>query len=191
MAEPDDTGVPDTPRERARRQVCALFDDAVAEEGARGARDAALVSVLVGAGVESARAASLPLEAWDPDTGILRWRTGAEAPDDDGGTTAARRATEGARAALATWIEVRGDASGPLLLRVDADGEVGAEPLTPADVDRILAARARSAGVRAGPTEALRRLYDSPWWEDASPPAPSGEAGRGREEREPAVEGDP
>lgn len=174
MAENEETGAPDAPRERARRQVCALFDDAVAEDGARGARDAALVSVLLGAGVGSNRAVSLPLEAWDPDTGILRWRTGAEGPDDGGGTAAARRATEGARSALETWIAVRGDAPGPLLLRVDADGEVGEEPLTPADVDRILAARARSAGVRTDPTEALRRLYDSPWWKDAPPPVSSG-----------------
>lgn len=174
MAENEENGIPDTSRERARRQVCALFDDAVAEDGARGARDAALVSVLLGAGVPSARVASLPLEAWDPDTGILRWRTGTEAADDGEGAAAARRATEGARSALETWIEERGDAPGPLLLRVDADGGVGEEPLTPADVDRILAARARSAGTSVAPAKTLRRLYDSPWWEDASSPAPSG-----------------
>lgn len=187
----EEADTPGAERERARRRVCALFDDAVAEGGVRGTRDAALIAVLLGAGVPPARAVALPLDAWDSGTGTLRWRSAPEGGGDAPGEVEARRAIEGARAALEAWIGRRGDASGPLLCRVDAEGVAGREPLAPADVDRILAARARSAGVRAGRTDALRRLYDSPWWEDAVPPDPAGGTDRRRREREPAVDGDP
>lgn len=168
----------ETPRRQARRRVCALFDDSVAEGSPRGRRDAALVSVLFGAGVPRATAVGLPLQAYDPTTGILSWRragTGPERNGPDGRRHALvrRRAVEGARAALDGWREVRGEAEGPLLCPVGADGRPTREPLTPEDVGRILAERARRAEVRTGSTDALRRLYVSPWWKEVSPAAPA------------------
>ncbi len=174
-------------RRDARRRVCALFDDAVADDGPRGRRDAALVSVLFGAGVPAATAASLPVSAWDPAAGVLAWRREADEPaegaapqepaDDSGDGPAAtvrRRAVEGAREALDRWLEVRGTTPGPLLCRLEDGGRPTCEPMEPADVRVVLQARARSAGVRTGSTGALRRLYESPWWEEVPRRSPDG-----------------
>lgn len=158
---------PETARRRARRRVCAIFDDAVDDGTARGRRDAALVSILLGAGVPRTTALALSRQAYDPETGILAWPRGSGA-----GPTVRHRATEGAREALDRWRAERGEAPGPLLCRIDDGGRPTGEPLDPASVDRILADRARRAGVRPGAWEALRRLYESPWWEEVSRSAP-------------------
>mgnify|MGYP006281056329 CR=1 FL=1 len=159
----------DAARRRARRRVCALFDDAVDEGTARGRRDAALVSILLGAGVPRTTALALSPEAYDPETGILAWPRGPGARP-----RIRRRAVEGAREALGRWRSVRGEVPGALLCRLDDGGTPTGEPLDPAAVDRILEDRARRAGVRAGSVDALRRLYDSPWWEEVSRSAPGG-----------------
>lgn len=156
---------PDT----ARRRVCAIFDDAVDDGTARGRRDAALVSVLLGAGLRRATALALSPKAYDPGTGILAW-----SPGSGGETRHRRRAVEGAREALDRWRAVRGETRGPLLCRIDDEGTPTGEPLDPAEVDRILEDRARRAGVRATPVDALRRLYDSPWWREVSRSVPGG-----------------
>lgn len=154
----------------AHERVCALFDASTADDRPLGRRDAALISVLFGAGVPRATALDLPLDAYDPSTGLLRWpRSGA---------VGVRRAVEGAREALRAWLDLRGEAPGPLLCRLDRHGEPVLAPIAPHDVPRILARRAREADVRTGSTDALRRHYDSPWWREVPRSEPDGRAGR-------------
>lgn len=161
-------------RRETRRRVCAVFDHAAADPSARGRRDAALVSVLFGAGVPRAVARVLTIDAWDPASATLAWR-----PDRKGGggrreDTIRRRATDGARRALEAWRDVRGTEPGPLLCPLDRAGEPLLRPLAHAEITRILQARVDEAGVRTWSARAFRRRYDSPWWEEASRRTPAG-----------------
>lgn len=165
----------ETARRRAHRQVCTVFDDCVADDSARGRRDAALISVLYGAEVAGRTAVALPRDAYDASTGVLTWPAGTSHPageessDREARSEAgvhARRAVSGAREALEAWLEVRGDGPGPLLCRVGEGGKPVPEPLSVGRAVRILEERARLAGMRTWPADAARRLYDSPWWEE-------------------------
>lgn len=170
---------------RATRRICALFDRCREEGGARGTRDAALISVLFGAGVAREVAVALPVGAYRPATGILTWRRSpAPPPRPDAGPPATdpvgrlqrRRAVSGARSVLDDWIGIRGRGPGPLMCRLIGEGVSAAPwPLTPDDVSRILEVRARAAGVRAFSVSAFRHLYDSPWWEEVPPGGPAGQ----------------
>lgn len=166
---------------RARRRVCALFDAcrAVAEgepgevpslatlraspaARAIAARDAALVSVLFGAGVPRRTALAVPVEAYDPATGRL---------EAEGGTASV--AVDGAREALDGWLALRGPEPGPLLCRVTPSGEPRPRRLAPDDVDRLFSRWAERAGIEPYDPDAdppvFRRLYRSPWWKPAEP----------------------
>lgn len=166
-------------------RMCAIFDACTADDTPRGRRDAALVSVLFGAGVPRAVALALPLAAYDPASGVLAWRL----PDADGRAGSGdgvrrRRAVEGARRALAAWLRDRGEEPGPLITRIDGDGRPTRARLAPPDVDRVLDARARRAGVRTWSSDAFRRHYDSPWWREASRRGTDGRAEAGPAGRE-------
>lgn len=144
--------------ERANRRICALFDACRGAGTPRGVRDAAVLSVLYGANVPRERALQLPVGAWDPTTGRLE-TPGADPP--------ARAAVEGAREALAAWLELRGGADGPLFCPLPDGAPDPGRPMDPGDVDRLLARWAREAGVEDVRPAAFRRLYRSPWWRAA------------------------
>lgn len=161
---------PDSERAReANRKVCALFDRCRDAGGARGARDAALLSVLFGCGVSRATAVSLRRKAYDADTGVLEHPGSAPS---DAPPPVRRRCILGAREALAEWLRARGDWDGPLFCGLDEDGRPRPEPLEPDDVGRILDRRARQAGLTDYSVTDFRQLYRSPWWE-AAPGRPS------------------
>lgn len=155
----------------AHRKMCALFDACREDGSTRGIRDAALLSVLYGAGVPRTTALALPLGAYDVDRAVLTWPTGGQPgggrqPDDRGGSgLQARRATEGARMALEDWLEVRGSAPGPLLCRLDG-GSGTPRPLAREAATSILRRWSRRSGVETPDEAELVRHYTSPWWED-------------------------
>lgn len=150
----------DDEEREAHRKMCAMFDACRDAGTPEGIRDAALISVLYGAGATRATVRTLPLRAYDPDRAVLTWRPGGAA-----GETRARRATDGARLALADWLELRGTAPGPLLCRLAGRSE-GPRPLADGAVGSILRRWARRSGIHL-PDEADRlRLYASPWWSD-------------------------
>lgn len=155
---------PDAPREEAvraaRRKMCALFDACRDEGSSEGVRDAALLSVLYGAGVSRAAARELSREAYDAGRAVLRWTSPGE-----GHGPRARRATDGAREALEDWLEVRGAAAGPLLCRLEGRSQEP-EALTNEDITEALRRAADRAGVEYLDEAELIRLYTSPWWED-------------------------
>lgn len=151
----------------AHRKMCALFDACREDGSARGIRDAAVLSILYGAGVPRATALALPLGAYDADRAVLTWpvggRQGGDGPEDE---ARARRATDGARAAMEDWLEIRGTAPGPLLCRL-AGGSGTGRALAEEAVSSILRRWARRSGVKTPDEAELIRLYTSPWWEDA------------------------
>lgn len=146
----------------AHRKVCALFDACRDDGSPRGIRDAALVSVLFGAGVPRAAALALPLAAYDADRAVLRWRAGGES-----GEPRARRATDGARAALEDWLEVRGAVAGPLLCRLAGRSRTP-RPLADGTVTSVLRRWGSRSGVDEPDASELARLYTSPWWVDVT-----------------------
>lgn len=146
--------------ERARSAACAVFDVCREAETARGARDAALVSVLYGAGLPVKEVVRLPVEAYDPGSGRLRVAREGERQES-------LRARSGAREALDEWIALRGTQPGVLFLRLDSAGRPLSRPLEPREVRRALRRWAERAGLEGWNGTFVRRHYRSPWWRPA------------------------
>jgi site-specific recombinase XerD len=141
-----------TPAELAR-----LFEACEADDSPAGIRDASLLAVLYGAGVRRAEAVALTLADLDSTTGELRVRAGKGRKD---------RTTympEGALDAVVRWLELRGEAPGPLFCRVTKAGRIlaGGSPLSGQAVLVILRKRALEGGVEQFSPHDLRRSYIS------------------------------
>jgi site-specific recombinase XerD len=122
-----------------------------AEPGA--SRDAALLAVLVGAGIRRAEAVALELADYSTETGELRIRRGKWNRDR------IAYATNGARDALADWLEHRGAAPGPLFCPVNKGGRVELRSMTGQAVRLILSKRAAQACIGAATPHDLRRTF--------------------------------
>lgn len=127
-------------------------------------RDAALIGLLGGTGMRRAELVGLDLADWDPTTGELQVRHGK------GNKQRLVYVRAGADAALRSWLQVRGDVPGPLLVAVGLDGRVDpalarlstqsvylrvlawaqraqVEPFTPHDLRRTVASSLLDRGV--------------------------------------------
>lgn len=114
-------------------QVARLFGAAArAPHEATRARDAAILALLYGCGLRRAEAVALTLASLDPET----WRLEVTGKGRKGRVT---RLANGARDALAAWLDVRGTEPGPLLRRVTKGGTVTEHGIT----GSALAARVR------------------------------------------------
>lgn len=129
----------------SRRQTDRMIGRARAEEDPKGVRDAALLAVLVGAGLKRSEVAALRLADYDPRSGRLRVReeTVRLAPEE--------------RALLRDWIGYRGRAQGPLFLPMRKGGAIERRKMSGQAIALIVAERAEQA--RLGPVspEDLRR----------------------------------
>lgn len=146
-------------REPAGRMLRAaefqkLFEEC-AKGGAAGARDAALLAVLAGAGLRRAEAAALDLADYDPATGALRVRHGK------GGKDRTVYLENGSRTALGAWLKVRGPDAGALLCPVSQVGQVELRRMTGQAVLYILRRLASDASVAAFTPHDLRRSFIS------------------------------
>jgi integrase len=120
---------------------------------AQGARDAALLAVLYGAGLRRAEAVALGLADYNPEDGTLVVRSGK------GRKARTVYVTNGAREALAAWLEVRGDGAGPLFLAVDKAGNIRPGGITPGAVYLILGRLQGAARVKPFSPHDCRRSY--------------------------------
>jgi integrase len=114
-----------------------------AGNGAAGCRDAALLWVLLGAGVRRSEAVAADLEDYDRASGVLRVRSVKH------GFPRAIPLEDDARAALEAWLEVRGDWPGPLLTAVDQRDRVVRRRLTTSGAYFLLR-RSRAARAPGG-----------------------------------------
>ena len=122
-------------------QVGKLFATAVADRNkVTGARDAALLAVLYGLGLRRAEAAALDLADLDTEAGTLRVKGKGRRQ------RIAYTGGNGAAAALAAWIAVRGKEAGPLFRSVNKAGRVGTGGMSL----RAIGARVAVLGERAG-----------------------------------------
>jgi len=120
-----------------------------------GARDAALIAVMYGGGLRRAEAVALDLAHVNPETGALTVRAGKGHKD--------RLAylTGGALDALQAWLRVRGEKPGRLFWQVAKGGHMIPRGLTGDAVYKMLAKRAKEAGVRDFSPHDLRRTFVS------------------------------
>ncbi len=142
------------PRGRALKMVelVALFG-ACDPTTAQGARDAALLAVLYGAGLRRAEAVALDLADLDVDSGELRIRSGK------GRRSRTVYLTNGARDAARAWIEERGHEPGPLFLAVDKADNVRPGRITTGAVYLILSRLQQAAKVKPFSPHDCRRSY--------------------------------
>jgi integrase/recombinase XerD len=134
------------PRGRAlpAGELRALFA-ACAGDGPAGARDAALFSMLYGAGLRRSEAVALDLGNLDTTTGAVTILAGKGRKDR------IAYLPSGGIAALADWLAVRGDRPGPLFWPVRKDGVLQPRRMSDQAVLKIVAKRARGAGVARSP----------------------------------------
>ena len=121
----------------SRRQTDRMIGRARAEEDPKGVRDAALLAVLVAAGLKRSEVTSLRLADYDRRSGRLRVgdetvRLGAEV-----------------RVLLRDWIGYRGRAHGPLFLPMRKGGTIERRRMSGQAIALIVAERAEQA--RLGP----------------------------------------
>lgn len=132
-------------------EVAALFR-ACDLHTAIGARDAALLALLYGAGVRRTEAVNLDIDHYDANTGTLTVH----------GKGRHQRhvwAANGARTALDAWITHRGTLPGPLLQPVDCGGTIHPRRLADVAVIRRLKTIARRADVKHLTPHDLRRSF--------------------------------
>ena len=143
-------------RALAEGELTALMRVCGNDTRAIGARDAALIAVLYGAGLRRSEIVKLDLADYEPDRGALTIRGGKGGKD--------RLTYVGSTEALDDWLDVRGDEAGPLFCPVKK-GRVGqpvaGQRLTEQAILYILKKRAKEAGVANFSPHDLRRTFVS------------------------------
>jgi integrase len=142
------------PRGRALKtgELVALFGACDATTAA-GARDAALLACLYGAGLRRAEAVALDVADFDAVTGELRVRSGK------GRKPRTVWLTNGAKDAALAWLDVRGTEPGALFCAVDKAGNVRSGRLTTGAVYQALGRLQRAAKVKPFSPHDCRRSY--------------------------------
>jgi site-specific recombinase XerD len=137
-------------------ELAALLRVCAADEHPLGARDAALIAILAGAGLRRSEVVALDLADYQAATAALRVRGGK------GNKDRLAYLDAGAQHALEAWLSLRGRAAGPLLLPVHWRGQIQhGKRLTAQAVLYALQKRARSAGIAAFTPHDLRRTFIS------------------------------
>ena len=136
-----------------RGELTALMDACVADQTASGVRDAAMLGLLYACGLRRGELVKLDLEDYDRDAGTLRVQ---------GKRNKQRLAhvVEGAAAALADWLSIRGQEPGALFWAIRRGGHVQRDQgLTTQAVYKMLQKRARQAGVKEISPHDFRRTF--------------------------------
>jgi len=140
-------------RSVAPGEVVGLMDACAADQSASGARDAALLALLYSCGLRRAEIVALDLADYDQESGELTVR---------GKRNKERLAhvVNGAAAALADWLTLRGDDAGALFWAIRRGGHIQrGQRLTTQAIYHILTQRAEQAGVKALSPHDMRRTF--------------------------------
>ncbi len=141
-------------REITAGELRALFGVCTATDSPAGRRDAALLGLLYGAGLRRAEVAALNLDRFDAEPGVVRVL-------GKGNKERSVPLPKGTKVAVLRWLEVRGDAPGPLLTRVKKGGKVELVGLTPQAVWKRVQRRATQAGITNVTPHDFRRSFVS------------------------------
>ena len=134
-------------------EIFALFRTCQEDLSPAGARDAALIAILAGAGLRRSEAVSINLIDFDSDIGALQVRKGKGAKERT------VYLPDGAKAALIKWILIRGNAPGSLLCPVRRGGHIEIKQMTDQTVMLIVEKRATLAGVGKLSPHDFRRTF--------------------------------
>lgn len=140
-------------RDIKRGELSALMDVCQNDDGPAGARDAAMVALLYTCGLRRAELVSLDREDYDADSGELRILHAK------GRKQRLAYVANGARAALADWLAIRGNQDGALFYQIRRGGHVKPIRLTGQAVYTILQSRAQQAGVSEFSPHDFRRTF--------------------------------
>jgi integrase len=146
------------PKGRAltRRELQRLFAVCAKDTSPAGRRDAGIIAVLYGAGLRRSEAVALDVTDYVVETAELRVRAGKGAKDR------LCYVTDGAKAALDSWLAVRGSEAGPLFWPADGRGRpLVSRRMSAQGVLLVLRRRARQAKVAAFTPHDLRRSFIS------------------------------
>jgi integrase/recombinase XerD len=140
------------PSRMALREVNLLLEACDADPNVEGARDAAVVALMLHAGLRRREIIDLQRGDYDDEDGRIKVtsRRGLARSVILEGRT---------RAAVERWLRLRGAWSGPLIAALNTRGEVQLRGLTPAAVNRLLARRAAGAGCGAITPRDLRARF--------------------------------
>lgn len=133
--------------------LAALFRACKHDSSPAGARDAALIAILAGAGLRRSEAVALDLADFDLDINCLQVRQGK------GRKFRTVYLPDGAAAVLMAWLVVRGNAPGPLLCPVRRGGHTIVKRMTDQAVMLIIQKRAYQAGIAALSPHDFRRTF--------------------------------
>jgi site-specific recombinase XerD len=129
-------------------EVVSLLD--TCDQTEAGIRDAAIIALLYGAGLRRAELVGLDLADYDPGDGTLK-------VSGKGNKQRFIHVVNGAAAALADWLTVRGDAPGALFLGTGNRQSGGR--LTDQAIYKMLQRRAEAAGVESLTPHDFRRTF--------------------------------
>lgn len=141
-------------RELQPGEISALLASCETDLTPAGARDAAIIALMYGAGLRRDEVTGLDLESYDPESGRLVIR---------GKRSKERTAylVNGAAAAMADWLAVRGEDNGPLFWPINKAGRLTNRRMTNQAIYNMLAKRAELAGVRKFSPHDMRRTFVS------------------------------
>jgi site-specific recombinase XerD len=142
-------------RALAAGELRVLFAACAEDPGPAGARDAAVVAVLYGAGLRRSEAAALDLADYDPEAGGLTVRAGK------GRKARLTYLGEGGSRAVNAWIRCRGEAAGPLFLPVNKGKKIQQRRMTDQALLYLLRKRAREGVMKGFSPHDLRRTFIS------------------------------
>ena len=135
-------------------ELSGLMATCAADHSPAGARDGAIIALAYAAGLRRAELAALTVADLDPATGELRVM-------GKGHKERTCWINNGALDALRDWLAIRGDAPGPLFLRINKAGRIADAGMTPQAIYNMLNKRATSAGVKRFSPHDLRRSFVS------------------------------
>ena len=134
------------------KELQRIFDACKADPSPAGSRDAAIIALMVGAGLRRAEVASLNRNDYNGDTGELVVR-------GKGRRERIVPLINGQQDALHDWLAIRGDVPGPLFWRINKGGRVieqGVSVQVPFDV---LVKRSKQAGIQPLAPHDMRRTF--------------------------------
>ena len=142
-------------RSIAPGELAAMMDACTNDPTPAGARDGAIIALLYSCGLRRAELVALDLADYDAQAGVLKVR-------GKGNKERLAHVVAGAAAAVADWLAVRGgepSRPGALFLTIRKDGHVLGERLTTQAIYKMLAKRAKQAGVKELSPHDFRRTF--------------------------------
>lgn len=133
-------------------EVAALFAACADDDSPAGVRDAAMLGVMLGAGLRREELVQIDVADLDPDTGELRVQ-------GKGSKEREVYATNGSADALRDWLDIRGTEPGALFVPVNRGGRLGTGRITAQAVYGMLRKRAAQAGVKSFSPHDCRRTF--------------------------------